>query len=560
MGMGIRYAVLSWGAWMLSVILVPMEVGAWGGHPQQVRPIFDRLPAAVTEGMSPEDIQWAIQTGSLYPDNFDPFEPDRFGAATGAAFEAHGLRDRRYDMHADKGRAVAFLQLVRAMREGDPPRIAAWIAAYAHSVGDMASANHDPALHVASYDWSDVLMPNGSNAQRTIRPRVELPWLVSTPEGWAAVDAAVEAMRIPDDGAPVETVLARIMYYGHEGGAFLSQRGAEILDAVFASDVDPRAMARLRTLMAELDAWGIVRVLRDVDAAARLAATFSPPDSVTAETQNIYERIVEEHIAKKMALADHAIYREIVRDGPAPIGVVLEPKWRMEEAMLGFTAYVNAALCRTLQQEGRSYRTIDLRAALSEGLPAPSEMPVLIITAARMGNYWSLRKDDLDRRLAEYLGAGGKVLWIFGRNAPPDAVASRLSSLTPESTGERTSWPALMEQPGTTHLRVGDQDWPLARTPATPAGWHKPAAPFFYPSSLPDTIRSLANLRGESGDEFLVAVAGDGVVVAPIYAFHPLLFGEAETLRATPRPTLDEAGEALLDASLKALSEPRGDL
>lgn len=532
------------------------EVFPWGGHPQQTAEIFERLPAQILTNLAPADINWAINTGSLYPDSFatigSNFEPIRTNAA--AAFLAHGLRNLRYDIHTDLGRAVAFLQIVEALREDDFPRAAGWIAAYAHSMGDMAAANHDPALHVASYDWSEVRLPDGRIAQSVVRPMVELPWLVSTPAGQTAIDVAVESMLLEDDGASPEEALARIMLYGHEGGAYLATHGADILDAALAAQTDTNELARVRQLMAELDAWGVVRALRDVDIAIRLAAT-NEPDMVSAETQALHQQWIETHMTE-WALDAHAIYRDILRDDPAPIGIVLEPTWRMEEGMLGFTAYINAAICRTLAQQGRDYRTLNLREVISGGLPNPAEMPVLIVTAPRIYNYQTLNRETFYTQLSAYITAGGRVLWLFGTAAPPTLVRDELKGLTPVAAG--TSWPPAMLEPGTTHLQVGPQSWPLARTPATPAGWHKPASPFVYPAPTSETARVLATLVDGDGEESLIAIADGQVITAPVYAFHPLLIGDTNTLRASSRPLLDPAGEALLNAALSTmgLSDP----
>ena len=546
-GTGHVDGVGSAGSFVMMAVILWVGCGsvmAWGKHTTQVSAVFDRLPKDVREGMTAEVIDWSIKTASGYPDGYGPWEPDRIGEEAVKTLLANGMKNR-YAIHTEKGRAVVLGLLVQAIRDKNPSRVALWIAAYCHSVGDQAGANHDPMVHVSQYDWEQLLLPDGTGA-KAIGPRMELHWLVSTPEGRAALDKAIEAQRLKDDGCSAQDFLVRTMLYGNEGNAYSAARGAKAVDAAIALKSDPKATAKLQDLMAEMDAWGVVRTLRDVDAAVRLAAA-AQPVQYDEKVDAGYRQGVEKQMVG-LLLSDMAIYDGLLSDAPAKIGIVLEPTWNMEQEMLGFTAYVNSTICRTLKSQGIPCRTLDIRKVVSQGLPEPRELPMVILTAAQLHDYWSLSKSKLLKHLAAYLAAGGKILWIEGQQAPPPDVCNALGA-APAGDGR---WPEVMLQPGSkARLAVNGQSWPLARSPKTEAGWHQPGCPFIF-KDVPKG-KALVTLTSEGQEPLVVGLASEKVVVVPIYAMHPYLFGEMKDFKISARPTLDPAGQAVLDAAIAAL-------
>jgi hypothetical protein len=103
---------------ILAALVVPSQLAAWGtGHSDVQRALLERLPAQLQDVLDETARRELIEKDSKYPDSFDPFEPERIGPAAMARLEKYRVL-KRYDLHGDKGRGVAFLELAHALREG----------------------------------------------------------------------------------------------------------------------------------------------------------------------------------------------------------------------------------------------------------------------------------------------------------------------------------------------------------------------------------------------------------------------------------------------------------
>jgi SAM-dependent methyltransferase len=568
--------------------LLPEGAGAWGsGHLDWQRQLHEALPPAFMKRIAPETEELAIREWSKYPDSFESFESEAglIGPEGLATLERYGVA-RRYDLHSERARAVAFLLLVEALRAGRHETALFWVANIGHSVADMPASNHDPLLHLATYDWSQLplRLADGGELREAVG-MLDLSHVARHPEGKSAFAAAVERLCLRDDGRDARAALLEIMRYGQEGAAYCAARGPRIWEAALArATVDnPETRAALFEPVAELGAWALVRVARDFEVALRLAESGEA-------LPEIDEALLAEHAGQidallaERRLEDEALYSGLRRPlgetgspaggngGAGPVGVVLEPAWRMNEGMTGFGDRVLAAMvCRTLGDAGRPYATLDLRDVLADRLPDPAAMPVLVFAARQAGNYHAYRREALEEALRRYREAGGAVLWIGGRGRPLAAPA-----LAPAfEQAEPGPWPVSAEAlPGSRLALVGgdaqgDGEWTFLRNPYTPAGWHRPYGPLHLPKGGASDVGIETLLELRSGDErFLVgaverpsAEAGEPgkpvvgpVAWLPTYALHPWLFVEAGTVEAADLLRLDEAGARIFFEALDRIA------
>lgn len=300
----------------------------------------------------------------------------------------------------------AFLMLVDSLREENAAHTALWIAAYSHVIADMAACNHDPLVHTATYGWAEwqLKLPSGERDSSQLRPLLDLVGSARDPAGGkAAFVAAIERMRLPDEGREAADLLAEIMLYGQTGADFCGPRGVRVLEgaAGWVDRKDASAREMLWRNVGELGAWAVVRTLRDVEIARRVAK---------ADRELVLTRAIEEahrgNVARFLAerrLQDDALFAPLLRnidDATEPAtGIVFEPCWAMNGAMLGFASRVeSAAIARSWQKARTNYITLDLRDTLSGGIPSPERMPRLVVVLPHFVASVGLSEFNLDQK------------------------------------------------------------------------------------------------------------------------------------------------------------------
>ncbi len=544
----------------LVCLIAALPAWGWGvGHNGLQRAIIERLPQSFRAHLSEQTIRTSIQSWSHYPDSFETFDAEAalIGPDALATLKRYGLQ-RRYDLHHDRGRAVTFILLVDALRAERYDAALFWLTSLGHSTGDMAACNHDPLLHVATYDWPHVgaTLPGGVPAKK-IAGSLDLAYALAQPEGPAAFDAAIDSTRMADDGRDPQAELLDVMMYGHEGAKYCSARGVPILAcaAAWLGHRDEAARADLCRKVAELGAWAAVRVLRDFEVAQRMAGHGTriewPEELSTAYSDRVNKWITERSLQKEAIFAP--VLRPLSPTKDRAVGVVLEPTWRMNEGMLGFNSRVIAAsICRTLAASGKTYATLDIRDLARDGLPDPKQVPVVVVPAARFANYHWMKTADVDRHFRQYMDAGGRTLWIGGTSLPPPtALADIRGAMTKP---DKLKWPLPAER--LLHCRVcllgtePSQSWPITRSPDTPAGWQRPYAPWSFPSLQDTALVPLLELA-DGDSQHTVGVLWrqhDRACAAflPTYALHPYLLDRPDVLATPAEPHLDRAGTAIL--------------
>lgn len=534
----------------LLLALLPASMMAWGpGHDDVAREIHLRLPDWLRQRLDPALVKRFIGEFSHFPDSFATLDAQLVGEDGIARLAAQGVV-KRYDLHSDRGRAAGFIELVHALRADDAARTAFWVAALSHSTADMAACNHDPLVCQVVCDWAPErrLRDRGGVALQQVLPLLDLGCLRS-PEDRAALTAAIAAQTLADGGDDSQAYLQTVMGYGLEGSAWCASRGHAVLaGALGRAAGDAAATASHRQALAELGAWAVVRTLRDLAVAERLARAGTVPVLDQAALEAAGARFDAGTRARR--LADEPLFAPLLRPlaGPVRVAVVLEPTWRMEQAVLGFGDRVlAAALCRTLAAAGTAYATIDVRDLLTAGAPDPAQAPLLAVSASGISSVGWMRKQELLRAVAAYRAAGGRVLWIGGRADPPAELGPCAAGATRAET--RAALPVDNDSMVGTTLALADgHSWTCRRRPLAKEGWQKAACPWWFTGTGAEALLTL----DAGGERRTVGTVAAGTAWLPAWALAPGIF-TADAAIDTIEPRLDEAGAAILAAAIDHL-------
>ncbi len=541
---------------------IPFAASAWGpGHDDIQKAILDRLPASLTQGLDPTYIDALIRQYSHYPDSFEPFDTSLIGTASLQRLAGHNIT-KRYDLHHDRNRAVAFLELVHAIRENDNKRANFWIACLAHSAADMAAINHDPMTHVVYYLW-------GKEKQVIKTPKGGFPGyldihdVASAPLGQRIFGERIEALRVKDSGKGLSQVLAEVMFYGHEGAHFLATRGFGILETAtaYSDSRNDALLPELFSSMSDLGAWAVVRILRDVEAAVRIAGSTVSLE-VSSEAADLYKQKVDRHLRDRTL--DDGMYASIhtfqAKQQEKAIGILAEPSWRMNDGLLGFTERVlSFQIANTLRGNSMSFRLFNVVTVLTEGFPDPKTTPVMIlpIRQADKSYHW-MNLRELAAPLKAYLASGGKIIWIGG-DPPSEEVLPQLARSMIQS-GEK-EWPLPEMDKTALVLHNTSETWALTGELKPKVGWQTISCPYIFEKEKMKQYKAapFLSLESYSGNTTTIGamwpLENHSFIFLPGYALIPFLWTSEAALPVPMRDaSLDEAGTRILKLALNHLS------
>ena len=541
--------------WLAVFLAHHLLAFGWGaGHDTIARTVADRLPEPWRGRLHGEALV-QFCSNSHYPDNFEAFPLALVGAEALDTLKAQGIV-KRYDLHSDKGRAVAFCLLVNALKEEQPDRALLWLACLAHSTADMAACNHDPVVHIATYGWCakewGIKLPNG-------KPLSEIIWCLDL--GWvqdASFGRRVDEELLRDAGSDASSVLLEIMLYGVRGAEACAPHGPLVLSAAaeLAEAGKPEAGERLKTELSVLGSWATGRILRDFHAALRLARAGQVPE-MTPELLARYEAEMDTFVkTRKLTserFAQSALGPSGVR-GPR-IGVLIEPCWRMNEGMFGFGDRVLAVqIVNTLRRQGTNAELVDVRTYMETG----ADVLALIVPAQRYASYRTMKTEALDKQLTAYLGAGGKVVWIGGGKPPAVLCQGMPKELLVK--GENKNWPETLASFGEGELVVcGDKGktFPCQRLPEGKAGWQWPTNPYVFGAGTETSGVAFAMWRKGEQKEVIGLAWPKGkpsMAYVPGYAVVPYIWTKETPSLSSLLLELDAAGANVLETALNVLN------
>ena len=558
----------------LLTLLVAAPALAWGsdGHGVQVeqvtRMVPDPLAAVLQQGDAP--------SYRSYPDNFSAFDPADLGDAAVAELTAQGVK-RRYDLHTPHGMAVAFKLLVDALRDDESAHAAIWAASLIHTIGDATAPNHEPIAHTLIYGLSQygVTRPDGK--------RFAVPLDASVfRTGQDDQDVLLDAeARLGDDAFPpldtdpdrvllevMQTALTATDLNTETSGAILRAAARENQSAGDKSDSDnPRESLRL---LADLTTRGSRLSARVLEAAWQLSRS-GQTLTVTPAVLDAFDKLEREYVRNKPLTDDQAFadaYNGEAEQGPA-VGIVLEPTFRMDDAVLGFGArFLQSGILHTLQDTDTPYRVVDLR-TLADGTATldPQTMPVIVVAQLHLRDFAGLTRDALLQAVDTYLHAGGRVVWIGGQPLKP--LGPLYDALTEIATPDwyAKGYPVDGENfaQGEITLLAGltgsaDRTLTFRADPDTDAGWHRPYSKYTI-SGQHDHVRPLIRYRLGDIDVAVGAAWVDDTgqsraVFLPSYVMFPYLLGDEHTMPDLSRPTLDHVGRDVLLKAIRKSADP----
>jgi hypothetical protein len=548
---------------LLGVMLEAELSKAWawgGGHSPQTRLIFENLPVSISTNFSPAIVSNALSTWCFAPDAHNvPFDVSLIGQAAFDKLKEEGIAYRS-DLHSDKGRAMAFALLVDAFRETNYAHAAYWISVLSHSTGDMAAENHSPTAYYVSWAWApfDLKFSNGMPVKK-VSPMLDLTWTADFPAGMGQARNWVQTHLLPDDGRDGQAALLEVMLRGCSGSALLSSMGTPLVSdaSAWVSHQKPDAQQRIWRAMAQLAGWGAINVIRDVIVARRLAAEGAVLKLQPSLLQ-AYVQAKRQHL-REFPLANDSLFGPLLcsnydSDLPA-IGVVFEPTWQMNESMLGFgDKVIAAAIARALAQGHQRYLTLDLRTVLTEGFPAPRQMPSLILSASRLQDYEGMLKSDLDRQLQNYLDHGGKLIWVGGSGPLPPLCMGHIQRAMTRNPGE---WPVPVKEFASFRLTLHGsrgETWPCVHDVTTTGVWIKPDDSFFFAAPKASGLEPLVGLANQDQEKTIAVTWAKGAYL-PLFTLAPFVYSDDKIVEAG-QPVLDRVGRAILMATFAQLQLP----
>ncbi|QNN21718.1 hypothetical protein HED60_05355 [Planctomycetales bacterium ZRK34] len=556
---------------LIVLLILSVSAGqamAWGGGHDQVQEIMvDHLPSVIAEGASKAALEESITHWSHSPDSFKSFdaEADLIGPNGMATLKRYGVK-RRYDLHHDWARPVAWVCLVDALREKRYDAAVFWIACMGHSAADMVASNHHPLAHQATYEWpvlKDVTFEHDAPVSKAAG-LLDLRAVTRTALGLEIYAKTFDAMRLSDDGRSASDAMMAIMMYGYEGATYCAQRGLNVVRyaAEYSDGGGEPAERALWQNLSELGAWAAVRVLRDVEVAVRVAAT-DQTVQIDRAMYDAHQRQVNQWIIHR-PLHEEAMFAPLLRPVTAAtrqaIGVVMEPTWRFNEGFLGFHArLIAASVARTLSESERRYVTLDVRDLAAKPWPSSDQVPVVIVAASQMrGRYHTIDGKTFGEHMDRYIQSGGKVLWIAGQGALPRPALSPIASMVVDSP--QKDWPIDPEtfEQWRFGAATGKETWPFVRSPEIGVGWQRPYCAYRFDTDG-KAVRRLWELVGPNQKAITVGVMqyADGRPTAaciPIYALHPMLLQYPKILDHAHEPRLDDPGQTILLKTLERLA------
>ncbi len=514
-----------------TALILPGLAFGWGaGHDVVGRALAARLPEPWKSKLQGEALQ-QFCADNHYPDSGQKLSEDKRITPAEFRYLAEQKMTGAYSFHSDNGRGVAFCLLVSALRENRPESVPLWLGALSHSTADMAACNHDPIVHLATYGWGDA----ASNPQTAdglsldvLQPCLDLGWVEKQPESKAVWERRLAKVVAADSGKCAADAVLDVMLAGLNGVGACAPYGVPIVRdaASWAASKNPESGQALAESLSVLGCWAVECLLRDFQAAVRLAKAGGELPEVTDAVRARYQAAFAAFTSAR-AYAEDSFAKGLVvpeRPGAPCLGVVSEPTWRMNEGMFGFNDRVLAAQTVTaLRKKGKNAALVDVRVFMAEGVPV-AKFPVMMFFAQKVGGYYTLQPKVLTEQLVKYRKAGGKIIWVGGSlpdrslcDFPPEA-----SSRADVGKGYSYAWtklPVGTNAYATLTLKVGDHAArKLERSPNFHAGWHTPSNTTFFKPEAVESILPLAYLHDR---ETPLLVGGAWPKGAPDFAYLP---------------------------------------
>lgn len=256
----------------------------------------------------------------------------------------------------------------------------------------------------------------------------------------------IDQQRIEDDDRGWREALRDVFDYGEEAQAFVGQREKGISGGAVA-ELQGRVERRvtLNRSTAELHAWPLVRVLRDIDVAYRIGKGDDKFRLTRLLLVGVNKTLPDYLTQRGVWVQDEEVYdaahRPLADRYPVP-GLVFEPAWCSGKSFSGHSLVVMAAVGEMFRKSGGNYATFNYFKLKEKGFPDPAKVPVMIMGGYQKGNFLNFMDGTaFEQKLKEYVDAGGRVIWIAGSEDLPSEVTTGVRALEVSAGTERSQWP-----------------------------------------------------------------------------------------------------------------------
>jgi hypothetical protein len=524
------------------------EVFAWGeGHRTQARMVLDALPGEIQDFFSPDLKRKIVDEYCGYPDTVRSFDEGLLGGET--VDELKRMKFGPGDLHEDHNAAVSWLLLSRAFARKEPGHAAVWLGSLIHTVGD----NGSHLTLIAYLAELSRFKPQG----RIARGSFDLSQAAASPAGKAMLARLMASYTPRLISEDPDEVLRKMLLLAYEEMDYGAQRQSRI-GLTFNAGTPEAVRDDGVAALAEVGAHGAQQVL-DATVTAWEFAKRQRPVRWTEELVGKARADIDQYLARK-PLEHDAVYAGTLAGRPSRrfAGVLVEPSTFMGRARFGYCgAVLLGQIMRTLREAGEPYAAIDIRAVEKEGLPPASQMPVLIVVS---GGFYASKEP-----LANYVAAGGRLLWIGGCD---QGLFGKLSkslqpadpSLLPVSNKYEDANREVVARVSIRFLNEFEK--PLGKAPRAfvnnpnTFGWTTPRCGLKVAPGDAD-IKALAAVSDGADSMIIAAALKEKGLVRHIFLPQYLLL--PYTLTSDPpmdcsKPSLDSVGRKIILGSVKMLS------
>ena len=311
--------------------------------------------------------------------------------------------------------------LIEALKKRRYDAATYWTGCISHVINDAASPHHVPSI----YNYKNMskafntVTPDGKKIEDIETSGLYVERIFNLPSGLKVIRKLRDEYKAnPIGDSPEKTTkyLAALPIYLRNASFKHAQYLIDNFERCVFSDKPLTYNGELA--VAKLGTIGISATADVLNSAWKIAS-----EKTKFKAEEILESAVEAEVDKllvKRTLFQMPLFKDVYSDANSGmIGVLAEPYFEYQQSSLGYASrLMSAAIMGSLKDQKLTYRSLNLINAMKNGLPSPSEMPILVVSACNVssGFRW-IKKRDIFSMLQKYSNAGGRILWIASDRA-----------------------------------------------------------------------------------------------------------------------------------------------
>lgn len=441
-----------------------------------------------------------------------------------------------YRLHVPEARCELIRAMARAMKRDDLASLSFLLACFNHSVADTVSANHSPLLQMVTYNWLALGFEGKVEADCIVLEKSEATQAIMRRETDALDLTLSDASPDAVFKACYDDELQGMSYFRYDVDLV---NGGEKAYAAFASEV---AYAVKRSVEAVLAA----------EAFAKLPEIPAFDKAVQAKRAQVDAHA---YLAAR-SMHDDALTQGLVpADGDVPeIGVIYDPTGFWTRGIVYMANRTFAAQVCTTLKKNRSAGLLDIREIMKKGVPAG--VKTIVFPASGFGSHQGFQAKDVSKALADFMQAGGRLIWLGGNPAPtPDLFPEGkqfVKNPAANPWAHMRGPVAAVDMPGGRLLLPKGASFTCLRPPKGGAGWYWDQLGFNYllPETLPEGAREELAFVTKEGVRTTVGYTVGNRTFLPSFALYPFVFTDEKPQLNPVRIELDSAGAAILESVL----------